>query len=240
VINDRKVFFMLRSAILLLLLVLVGCAAGTVDVKEEKPQIDMTNSLNRLGYAAGYQLGDMFQNQKLALSAEAVLLGMNDARKNIRTVMTKAEMKMILRDPKKYLVEQSQASDQDHLKEGQAFLKANGLRDGVVVLESGLQYLVLREGQGAAPTATGQVRLNYTGKSIAGNVFVSTANDGKPKQVPLQTLMPGMSEALQLMKEGAKWELYIPSELAYANHGPLANQTLIFDVELVEVLPAAQ
>lgn len=229
---------MLRWVCLLLLIFISGCAASTVKVKDERPQVDMTNSLNRVSYAAGYQLGDRFQNQKLSLAHEAVLLGLYDARKNLRNVMTKAEIKMILSDPKAYLLSDLDASAEESQKEGEAFLATNAGRDGVVVLDSGLQYRVLKEGQGKRPAATDRVRLKYLGTKIDGTAFTSTNAAMQSKEIALPTLVPGMAEGLQLMQEGAEWEFYIPSELAYADHGPLAKQTLIFKVELLEVISA--
>ncbi len=229
---------MLRWVCLLLLIFISGCAASTVKVKDERPQVDMTNSLNRVSYAAGYQLGDRFQNQKLALAHEAVLLGLYDARKNLRNEMTKAEAKMILSDPKAYLLRDIDASAEDNQQKGKAFLLENAKRDGVVVLDSGLQYRVLQEGQGKRPAATDRVKLQYLGTKLDGTAFTSTNAEMQSKEIALQTLMPGMVEGVQLMREGAEWEFFIPSELAYADHGPLAKLTLIFKVKLLEVIPA--
>lgn len=231
---------MLRWFCVLTLLFISGCAAGTAELKQENPQVDMTSSLNKLSYAAGYQLGDMFQNQKLSVVPDAVLKGMYDARKNIRPALTKAQIKIILRDPKTFLFVDSGELSTKTLKDGVAFLQANAQREGVVTLDSGLQYRILSKGQGKTPKHTDQVRLNYIGKKIDGNIFDSTEKKGKPSELVVQTLVPGLVEGLQLMQEGARWEFYLPSKLAYANHGPLASKTLIFEVELLEVLASGQ
>lgn len=227
-----------------LVLLLVGCSAGAQKAVPEKvvvdeiPTVDMTDSLNKLSYATGYKIGDMFQNQKLSIVPDAILKGMYDARKNIRPALTKGEMKMILRDPKKFLVTDVDSLKEKTLREGTAFLSANGQSTGVVVLASGLQYRVLQKGSGKSPQSADIVKVNYTGKNLKGHVFDNAYESGTPAEISVNTFVPGMSEGLQLMKEGAKWEMYVPTSLAYANNGPLAGHTLIFEVELLEVLPA--
>jgi len=233
---------MKRWSWLFLVLLISGCSAGTATIETKKvtaepAPVDMTSSLNKLSYAAGYKIGDLFQNQKLSIVPDAVLKGMYDARKNIRPPMTKAEMKMALRDPKTFLALDSDSLSEKLKKEGQAFLKINGERDAVVVLESGLQYSILREGTGRTPLANDIVKIHYKSRTLKGHVFDSTYDRGEPAEIYVLGVVPGMAEGLQMMKEGAKWELYVPNDLAYGNNGPMAGQTLIFDVELLEVLP---
>lgn len=230
---------MLRFFCVLFLFLVAGCATtpATVDTGiPENPDIDLTDSLNQLSYAAGYKLGDMFQNQKLTARPEAVVKGMYDARKNIDPVMTKAEMKVILSDPKAFLVAGTDAKIEATVKDGKAFLQENAKRDGVVELSSGLQYKVLSEGQGRLPEPLDRVQFNYVGKQLNGNVFDSTVKRGKPAEVTLKTLVPGLVEGMQLMNEGSKWEFYLPSDLAYGMRGPLSGKTLIFEIELLKVL----
>ncbi len=236
---------MSRLFCLLLLFVVTGCAAGTAQVNQENPQVnqenpqvDMTDSLNKLSYAAGYKVGDMFQNQRLKISPDAVLKGMYDARKNAHPALTKAQIKEILRDPKAFLISEHDVQTAKAFEEGTSFLQTNGQRKEVVVLPSGLQYQILSKGQGASPQLTDRVKMKYTGKQLNGNVFDSTASTGQPAEFSMQSLVPGLIEGLQLMKEGDKWEFYLPNHLAFGNRSPLANKAVIFEIELVEVLPA--
>ena len=122
---------------------------------------------------------------------------------------------------------------------GREFLEENAKNDSVVQTTSGLQYMVLKEGTGAKPGPTDKVTVHYTGKLIDGTVFDSSVEGGEPVTFPLDKVIPGWTEGLQLMSEGSKYRLFIPSELAYGSKGAgeqiLPNSTLIFDVELIKV-----
>ena len=125
--------------------------------------------------------------------------------------------------------------------EGDAFLKANGAKEGVVTTDSGLQYKVLKAGEGPNPAAEDTIKANYKGTFINGEVF-DQSQEGQPIEIPVGAVIKGWVEALQLMKVGSKWELYIPSDLAYGPQGPPGigpNRTLIFEVELLEIVPKA-
>ncbi len=127
----------------------------------------------------------------------------------------------------------------DNLTIGREFLAENAKNDSVKVTESGLQYMVLKEGTGAKPGPTDEVTVHYTGKLLNGTVFDSSVERGEPATFPLDGVIPGWTEGLQLMSEGSKYRLFIPSELAYGEQGAgsdiLPNSTLIFDVELIKV-----
>ena len=122
---------------------------------------------------------------------------------------------------------------------GQEFLEENAKNDSVVQTSSGLQYMVIKEGAGAKPGPTDEVTVHYTGKLLDGTVFDSSVERGEPATFPLNKVIPGWTEGLQLMSEGSKYRLFIPSELAYGEQGAgdqiLPNSTLIFDVELIKV-----
>ena len=122
---------------------------------------------------------------------------------------------------------------------GREFMEQNAKNDSVVQTQSGLQYMVLKEGTGAKPGAEDTVTVHYTGKLLDGTVFDSSVERGEPTSFPLNAVIPGWTEGLQLMSEGAKYRLFIPSELAYGSKGAgdqiLPNATLIFDVELIKV-----
>lgn len=134
----------------------------------------------------------------------------------------------------------SEREAQKSLEEGNAFLEKNKAREGVTTTESGLQYEVLTEGTGAKPTAQDQVRVHYHGTLIDGEVFDSSVDKGEPVVFGVGQVIPGWTEALQLMPVGSKWKVFIPSDLAYGANprpGPIGpNSTLIFEVELLEIV----
>ena len=137
------------------------------------------------------------------------------------------------------LVVVSGATAQSGLQEGQRFLKENATKPGVSTTSSGLQYKVLKEGTGRSPKATDVVVVNYRGTLINGKEFDSSYKSGKPIEFPLNRVIPGWTEGVQLMKEGAKYEFYIPPNLAYGSRGAGGvigpDETLIFEVELLKV-----
>ncbi len=131
----------------------------------------------------------------------------------------------------------------ENLEKGQKFLAQNKEKEGVKVTESGLQYKVIKEGSGKSPTDSSQVKVNYKGTFIDGEVFDSSYDRGEPATFSVDRVIPGWSEGIKMMKEGAKWEFYIPSDIAYGERGTRGidpNSTLIFEVELLEVLPPQQ
>jgi len=206
------------------------------DESPEPPDVDLSQSISKVSYAMGYKIGDMFQNLKISIIPDAVLKGMYDARKNIRPALTKAEMKLILRDPKKYLIEDIDSVAQKNRLEEDLFMQANAKREGVFSRESGLQYSVIHSGNGKKPEISDRVRIHFRGRTLKGYIFDSTYDKDAPAELAINRLLPGMAEALQLMHEGDKWEIYLPNALAYGNQGPMAGQALVFEVELLAVL----
>ncbi len=138
-----------------------------------------------------------------------------------------------------YFQKQQMKVGEANQAEGQAFLAENAEKEGITTTESGLQYEVIEEGSGESPAATDQVTVHYEGRTIKGEVFDSSLERGEPASFPVNGVIPGWTEALQLMKPGAKYKLYIPGDLAYGPRGAGAdigpNETLIFDVELISV-----
>ena len=152
-----------------------------------------------------------------------------DAQKIMQEVQEKAIAKQ---------EEEQKKLSEDNLAKGKAFLEENKAKEGVVTTESGLQYKVITEGKGAKPKATDTVTVHYTGKLIDGTEFDSSAKHGQPATFPLDGVIPGWTEALQLMPQGSKWEIVIPSDLAYGagGQGPIPPaSTLVFEVELLEI-----
>ena len=139
-----------------------------------------------------------------------------------------------------FFAEVSKVEAEKNLKEGEDFLAANKSKDGIVTLPSGLQYEIIKAGTGAKPTAEDQVKCHYHGTTIDGKVFDSSVDRGEPAVFPVNRVIPGWTEALQLMPIGSKWKLFIPAALAYGERGAgqdiKPNSTLIFEVELLEIV----
>ncbi len=204
-----------------------------------------SNELDRLSYALGLSMGNNFKSsgiesinvQDFADGVAAVFYGSapkmsyDDAKEEIRKFFTALEEKQ--REAASKMAEVNKAA-------GDAFLAENGKRVEVKTTPSGLQYEVLTEGDGPTPAATDQVEVHYTGKLIDGTVFDSSVDRGMPATFGVTQVIPGWVEALQLMKAGSKWRLFIPSQLAYGPQGAGniigPNATLIFDVELLKVI----
>lgn len=193
----------------------------------------------RISYSLGYQIGGDFKRQGTDMNAEAVVKGIEDAISGAEPLMSTDEMRKTLVELKRRILEQQQAKKKEEAEkrraEGKAFLEENAKQEGVVSLPSGLQYKIIEEGSGASPTATDKVTVNYRGTLIDGKEFDSSYKRNKPATFKLNGVIKGWTEGLQLIKEGGKMELYIPPELAYGERGALANQALIFEVELLSV-----
>ena len=201
---------------------------------------------DRLSYALGLSMGNNFRSsgiesiqvQDFADGVAAVFYG---AEPKISYSESKAIIQEFFTELQKKQEAAAAAMADVNAKAGQEFLDANGKRVEVETLPSGLQYEVLEAGEGASPKAGDTVKVHYTGKLIDGTVFDSSVDRGEPATFGVTQVIPGWVEALQLMKPGAKWRLFIPSQLAYGPQGAGGiigpNQTLIFDVELIEVNP---
>lgn len=202
-------------------------------------------SFDKLSYALGLSMGNNFRNSGIQE------LNVQDFTDGVASVFYGNEPKMSYVEAKQLIQEffeglqAKQREEAEKMAEinkaaGQQFLQKNGERENVVTLPSGLQYEVLKEGEGKSPLPSDRVEVHYTGKLIDGTVFDSSVDRGVPASFGVTQVIPGWVEALQLMKEGAKWRLFIPSQLAYGPQGagPTIgpNSTLIFDVELLKVL----
>lgn len=211
------------------------CLAG------EKPEVKGEN--DQVSYSIGHQIGGDFKRQGIDLNPDLLVKGIQDAMKGTKPLMTEQEMRKTLVDLKKKIVaaqrEETKKAAEKNLAEGKKFLEANAKKKGVKTLPSGLQYKVIKEGSGNSPKKTDTVTVNYKGTLIDGTEFDSSYKRGKPATFRVDGVIAGWTEGLQLMKPGAKWQLFIPSDLAYGERGAGArigpNSTLIFEVELVSV-----
>mgnify|MGYP000446046055 FL=1 len=194
--------------------------------------------MDKLSYALGLSMGHNF------LGSGIKSLNVEDFAKGVEPVY-KQDKPEISFDEAKKIINEFFSNLQDEIAEtnkqaGKEFLAENAKRSGVVVLPSGLQYEVLAEGKGRKPKATDKVQCHYHGTLIDGQVFDSSIQRGTPAVFGVNQVIPGWVEALQLMPEGSRWKLYIPSDLAYGEQGAggsiPANATLIFEVELIKIL----
>jgi FKBP-type peptidyl-prolyl cis-trans isomerase FklB len=194
---------------------------------------------SRMNYALGYQLGRDLSGTEF--QSEALLEGIGDGRKGAPPKLNPQEMEAALAALEQRINEQrakeQAAAAQKAAAAGSAFLAENALAAGVKTTASGLQYRIVKEGAGASPTAGDTVTVHYRGTLVDGTEFDSSRKRGQPATFPVSGVIAGWTEALQMMKPGAQWQLVIPPQLAYGDRGPLAGQVLLFDVELLGVTP---
>lgn len=201
--------------------------------------------LDRISYALGLSMGNNFRAsgiEKIDVQdfADGVAAVFDGLAPKMSYDEAKAEIQKYFQAMEEKQREAAAKMGEVNAKAGEAFLAENGKRVEVKTTPSGLQYEVLTEGDGPMPTAGDQVEVHYTGKLIDGTVFDSSVDRGQPATFGVTQVIPGWVEALQLMKAGSKWRLFIPSQLAYGPNGAGGvigpNQTLIFDVELLKVI----
>jgi len=196
-----------------------------------------------LGMNTGKRMAEGLKKQSVPYDPVLLTRGLKDALAGGKTLLTDEEAQAVMTDMQKEMHEKQQAQMQAagavNKKEGETFLAANKGKEGVVALPSGLQYKILKEGTGPKPTASDSVVCNYRGTLINGTEFDSSYKRGQPATFPVGGVIKGWTEALQLMPVGSKWQLFIPSDMAYGERGAGADigpdSTLIFEVELLSI-----
>ncbi len=234
------------------LIVISAYAAGTgektdasrdADGAANKKTVAFKTEMEKVSYVIGTQIAQNFIRQKLEIDIDSLILGLRDAMASRELAISADESKKLITDFRQRMKEKQAAEKAKqaakNLAEGQAFLEANKTKEGVKVLPSGLQYKVIKEGTGEKPTAEDKVKTHYRGTLIDGTEFDNSYKRDKPIEFSVTGVIKGWTEALQLMNVGSKWELYIPANLAYGERGRPGippNSTLIFEVELLEVI----
>jgi FKBP-type peptidyl-prolyl cis-trans isomerase FklB len=211
-------------------------------VKSPAP-LALTTQKEKFSYALGMNLGGSLKKQSVAVDPNILARGLKDALAGGKTALTedqaRATLMEVQTEMRKKQQEETQAAGEASKKEGAAFLAANKSKDGVVTLPSGLQYKILTQGTGPKPTASDSVVCNYRGTLINGTEFDSSYKRGEPASFPVNGVIKGWTEALQLMPVGSKWQLFIPSDLAYGERSPAPeigpDSTLTFEVELLSI-----
>lgn len=218
---------------------LTACNEKTATVES----IKLDTQTDKASYSIGVQMGTQVAKIKDMVNEDAIIMGFKDSIAGKESQISAEEMQIAMKAFQQSMIEKQQAKQQSMATSGKEvgdkFLAENKVKEGVKVTESGLQYKVLQEGSGATPSATDTVVTHYTGTLIDGKVFDSSYKRNSPATFPVNGVIKGWTEALQLMKVGAKWQLVIPSELAYGQRGAGANigpnQVLIFEIELLEI-----
>lgn len=220
----------MKKAILFLAVAILVAGAMHAQGDEE--------TLNKASYGIGYQTGMNFAQQGVELDLEQLIQGLKDGMSGAELRYSPEELQVAMGALQSMVQQQRDAVAAEAATAAQTFLEENAKRDSVVTLESGLQYEVVTEGDGPIPQSTDRVRVHYEGKLVDGTVFDSSYERGEPVVFPVTGVISGWVEALQLMKVGSKWKLYIPADLAYGENGqgPIPpNSALIFDVELLGI-----
>jgi FKBP-type peptidyl-prolyl cis-trans isomerase FklB len=206
--------------------------------QEKSPQLK--DQKDKVSYSIGMQIGFNLSRQNVQVNADVLSAGIKDAIAG-KPQLTPDQVKEIMAAFEKDMEQKQKAAGEKNAAEGTKFLEENKKKEGVKATASGLQYKAIKEGAGAQPKATDTVTVNYRGTTISGTEFDSSYKRGQPATFPLNGVIKGWTEALQLMKVGSKYQLFIPPTLAYGERavGPEIppNSTLIFEVELLDVKP---
>lgn len=224
-------------------LIISALCLGFCTVVASAQQTTIKTHVDSISYSIGWDVGNSIKTQSITVTPALVARGIVDALEAKKEMLTQEQMQQILMALRQEMMAKQQAhmeqAGAQNKQAGEAFMTQNKSRKGVTTLPSGLQYEVVKEGTGATPTATSQVTVHYTGALTDGTVFDSSVERGEPASFQVNGVIPGWTEALQLMKTGAKWKLYIPSDLAYGAQGIPGtippNSVLVFDVELLGV-----
>ena len=214
-------------------------AAGVKDGMAGKPLTQ--DQIKEVSHSSGLSIGSNFAKENIEINPEAFTAGIRDGIAQ-KPQLTQDQIKEVMTAFQKDMQAKQKAAGEKHAAEGAKFLEENKKKEGVKTTASGLQYKVIKEGTGPQPKATDMVTANYRGTLIDGTEFDSSYKRGQPSKFALNGVIKGWTEALQLMKVGSKYQLFVPSDLAYGERVPPGssipfNSTLIFEVELMDVQP---
>lgn len=238
-------FNLLFTAGMLLFWIIFSCSSNGIQKGAEGEKKastsssgDLTNELDSMSYIVGMTIGQNLKNDGITeLNSDLFVKALNDVMGGKDPLIEKEASTAFIQS---YFQKAQKRLADANLEKGKKFLEDNKGKDGVTTLESGMQYIVMKEGTGPKPSSTDQVKTHYHGTLVDGSVFDSSVDRGEPAMFPVNRVIPGWTEALQLMPVGSKWKLFIPSDLAYGERGSPGgigpNETLIFEVELLEIV----
>jgi len=216
-------------------IVLVLCIGLFVSPAFAADKMELKTQKDKLSYSLGMEMGENLRKNGIEIDQAIYQQGIKDALSGEKTLLTEQEASEVIAA---YQKEWLKTYAEKNKAEGEAFLAKNKKKEGVKTLPDGLQYKVITDGKGKKPKVTDTVTVNYRGTLVDGTEFDSSYKRGQPASFPVNGVIKGWTEALQLMKEGSKWELYIPANLAYGEQGRQGippNSVLIFEVELISV-----
>ena len=225
------------SVLLIGILTFISC--NNMNTTEKEPIVlnEESSEISRVSYSLGISIANNLKQQNFdSITIEALSKGIEDVYSQNELMVSQEEANEIIQN---FFKAKADKKALENIDLGKNFLEENKTREGVVTLASGMQYQVITEGTGDTPSLESKVTTHYHGTLIDGTVFDSSVDRGQPASFPVNGVIPGWTEALQLMKVGSKWKLFIPSELAYGPNSPGGaigpNATLIFDVELISI-----
>jgi FKBP-type peptidyl-prolyl cis-trans isomerase FklB len=226
-----------RLVVASLVIGLLGCQGA----KDKK--LTLETQKQKVSYSIGMDIGNNFKQSEIDIDLDALLQGVKDALSDSTPMLTEQQREEAMRQFQQEMVakrnEKARKAGEENKLEGETFLAENAKKEGVITLPSGLQYKILKQGDGKKPKLTDQVTTNYRGTLIDGTEFDSSYKRGEPTSFPVNGVIAGWTEALQLMPVGSKWQLFIPSNLAYGERGAGGsigpNATLIFEIELLSI-----
>lgn len=241
----KKITTLTISVLASAMLLVTGCSTNNGNQESAAKSVSVTeqsSATEKVGYSLGFMMAEGNKEAVQDLNLDTFEQGFRDGYEGKESALTQEQMEEVLmtyqQEQEEKFVQDMQTKAEDNKAKGEAFLAENAKKEGVQVTDTGLQYKVLEAGSGKSPKATDIVEVNYEGKLIDGTVFDSSYERGEPIEFPLNQVIAGWTEGLQLMKEGGKYEFYIPADIAYGeagNAGIEPNSTLIFTVELLSV-----
>ena len=234
----KKVSIVCMAMLIVVCVVWAQSPEGKKEAETQKKEEQVFKTdIEKASYCLGYQIAMNSKRDNLTFDSLMIIKGMEDAYDGKTPVLSENEMNVFMR---KFQQEMMAKASEKRIKENEKFLEKNAKKEGVKVLESGLQYKVIEKGKGKSPGLGDRVKVHYRGTFMEGEEFDSSYKRGEPAVFGVQNMIKGWTEALQLMKEGAKWQLVIPSDLAYGESGMgrniPPNSLLIFEIELIEVV----
>lgn len=220
-------------------IIFAALLASTSISVAQAADVTLDTEQKKISYTLGAQLAQRMPPSAGKLDVDAVTAAVRDVLSGGKLQLSQEDMVAVMKDLQAKLVAQRQKAADDNLAEGKTFLEANAKKEGIKTLESGLQYKVISKGKGKSPKPTDKVVAHYEGRLINGKVFDSSIKRGSPATFPVNQVIKGWQEVLQLMHEGDKWQVFIPAQLAYGAQSPSPdigpNSTLIFDIELINI-----
>ncbi|MBY0554138.1 FKBP-type peptidyl-prolyl cis-trans isomerase [bacterium] len=220
---------------------LVIAAAGLMLTLTACNKPDLKSDKGQASYAIGQQIGKNLKAQNIEVDPKTLAASLADATQG-KSSMTDEEIQKAMMKLQEMAMKKQQEEGENNKKKSAEFLEKNKTAEGVKVTASGLQYQVMKEGEGAIPTKADNVKCHYVGTLVDGTKFDSSVDRGQPAEFPVSGVIPGWTEALQMMKVGSKYKLFIPPELAYGPAGRPGippNSALVFEVELLEIVKSA-